>query len=91
MLIVTVHNDGQGPDSCASYEVVVRVNDQVIWEGKVGGHDRKDGWAVLLNQVAWVAMEQSWRCDRCKTENVGKEACRECGKRRRGWLAKRDE
>lgn len=58
MLIVEIHNDGTGKDSSANYDVRVKVNLETIAEFRVEGHNRKDGWKKLLQEVAEKA--QMW-------------------------------
>lgn len=42
-----------------SYDVAVFVNAIPIWRGKVSGHNRSDGWAVLAGHIAHKAGIQS--------------------------------
>jgi hypothetical protein len=55
MLILLIHNDGTGANNNANYDVEVRVNERLIWQGRVEGHNRDDGWPMLLRQLADVA------------------------------------
>lgn len=56
MLILTAQNVTRNPDNTvADYDVKVRVNEKVIWQGKVTGHVRDDGWAQLVRRIAWEA------------------------------------
>lgn len=41
----------------ASYKVVVRMNEEVLFVGVVGGHDRALGWPVLLRNIAEAGIE----------------------------------
>lgn len=51
MLIVLLHNESNlAPVS--DYRGQVRINDRVIWEGRVEGHTREDGWPALLRMLA---------------------------------------
>ena len=52
MLIVEIHNDSTGKDSSANYNVRVKVNLEIISEFRVEGHNRRDGWKKLLQEVA---------------------------------------
>jgi hypothetical protein len=53
MLTITAINiTGLFDNRPCDYEVDVRVNDQVIWDGIVKGHTRKDGWPDLLRRIA---------------------------------------
>ena len=52
MLIVKIVNDGKGTNENASYIYTVFVNDQEIARGEVGGHNRDQGWKVLLSSIA---------------------------------------
>ena len=51
MLIITIHNDGTGNEEFGNYNVVVKINEAVIWQGRVEGHYRKWGWPDLLDRV----------------------------------------
>lgn len=56
MLILTAHNVSGGvgtkPDGTADYDVWVGINQVRIWGGKVTGHLRNAGAAVLLRKIA---------------------------------------
>jgi hypothetical protein len=55
VLTVRLHNDGTGSNASANYDATVRVNDKLIWQGRVEGHDRDSGWPTLLRQLADAA------------------------------------
>jgi len=56
MLILTAQNVSRDSgNTVADYEVKVRVNEKIIWEGKVSNHVREDGWAQLIRRIAWEA------------------------------------
>ena len=56
MLILTAQNVERNSDnSVADYEVKVRVNEKIIWQGKVSNHVREDGWEQLVRRIAWEA------------------------------------
>jgi hypothetical protein len=55
MLTIRLRNDGTGSNDHANYDAVVRVNERVIWQGRVEGHDRDQGWPALLRQLADAA------------------------------------
>jgi hypothetical protein len=44
------------------YEIVVAINREVIWMGKVTGHVREHGWPELLHHIAdeAAARGQCW-------------------------------
>jgi hypothetical protein len=48
MLILTFHNDSTGVTIQGNYNVKVYVNEKVIYEGRVEGHDRRKGWVNLV-------------------------------------------
>ena len=50
-MIVEIHNDGTGKDDSANYDVRVRVNLEIIAEFRVEGHNRREGWKKLLQEV----------------------------------------
>jgi hypothetical protein len=52
MLIVKIKNDATGTNESANYDYVVEVNFKEIAKGRLEGHDRNDGWAVLLMNIA---------------------------------------
>ena len=51
VLTVEALNIG-GDNFNAKYAVEVRINDNVVWEGKVEGHNRHYGWPFLLEAIA---------------------------------------
>lgn len=51
MLTINIVNDGTGTDSAANYKYTVAVNDMVIEQGRVTGHDRADNWRKLVKLV----------------------------------------
>lgn len=55
MLIVELIREAPASVSPASYTAVVRINRDVIWRGRVEGHNRADGWPALLRQLADAA------------------------------------
>lgn len=61
MLTIRVHNDDTGTEESANYNVRVSVNGKPIWQGRVTGHDRKEGWPELLRQIATAAEESKRR------------------------------
>jgi len=52
MLIATFQNLGTNMDNVADYAVTVYINKDVIWKGRVEGHERRLGWRELLRQLA---------------------------------------
>lgn len=58
MLIVTLHNDGTGPDEAANYDYRVYVNSTLIGSGRVEDHDRTQAWPALLKRVAEEALDK---------------------------------
>jgi hypothetical protein len=52
MLVIKLVNDGKGTDKNASYRYQVMVNDAVIANGEVKGHNRKDPWWMLVHLLA---------------------------------------
>jgi hypothetical protein len=51
MLIILIHNDGTGTDDSSDYTYEVRINQEVIEKGDIKGHDRKNGWKVLVHEL----------------------------------------
>ena len=49
MLTLTIHNDGTGNERVGNYDVTVKSNNDVLWKGRVNGHDRSHGWLALLD------------------------------------------
>ena len=58
MLRLVIINDGLGADENASYEYRVYVNYELIDEGRVEGHNRKDGWRALVGMIAEEAVDK---------------------------------
>lgn len=52
--ILNVHQDGRICD----YDWVAYVNQRIIAEGTVKGHNRDDGWIVLVEKLAKQYQEQ---------------------------------
>ena len=52
MLIVTLHNDGTGTRDIGNYNVEVHINQTLLWDGRIEGHDRKEGWQKLVKLLA---------------------------------------
>lgn len=52
MLTIEIINDGTGTNAEGNYNYRVLVNGEVIDEGRVEGHTRAAGWAVLAGKVA---------------------------------------
>jgi hypothetical protein len=52
MLIVKIVNTTQGTNENSTYYYTVNVNMREIASGHIEGHDRNNGWAVLLKQIA---------------------------------------
>jgi len=48
MLIITLHNKHTYEDGRADYDYCVRVNYEIIAEGKIKKHKRSDGWQKLV-------------------------------------------
>lgn len=77
MLILNIKNIGGG-DSNAIYDVTVHINTREIWQGKVGGHNRAEGWENLIAKIAKSALagkgtcthEVRRECPTCKTTKV---------------------
>lgn len=51
-LYVKVHNISPASNVVCNYEVAVRVNERVIYEGVIFGHNRANGWTKLLHMIA---------------------------------------
>lgn len=49
-LYVVFTNDGKGTQESSNYTVRTYINDKKIWQGRVEGHDRSNGWMVLLQK-----------------------------------------
>ena len=52
MLIVTFHNDSTGTVETGNYNVEVHVNQTLLWDGRIEGHKRKEGWQKLVQLLA---------------------------------------
>jgi hypothetical protein len=63
MLTVTFHNDGTGNEDIGNYDVTVAVNDEIIWTGRVEGHNRRYGWVALVDQLVDEAVREKMRED----------------------------
>lgn len=50
-LIITARNLSGLADT-SDYEVGAWINDHPIWKGRVTGHHRAEGWAVLARMIA---------------------------------------
>ena len=48
MLTINIHNDGTGDEKTGNYDYQVRVNQEVIAEGRIEKHNRKAGWMALV-------------------------------------------
>lgn len=57
MLRVLIWNNDTGSDSSANYEVDVLINATPLAKLEIKGHNRKDGWIKLLEQIVEVAKE----------------------------------
>jgi hypothetical protein len=51
MLIIKILNDRSGTDESANYNYGVYVNERRIANGRVEGHNRNDGWDVLVRRI----------------------------------------
>lgn len=56
MLLVMIHNDGSGKEGYANYNCAVRITTApdvlaTLWEGRVEGHRRSEGFESLINKV----------------------------------------
>jgi len=52
MLTIEFHNDSTGTEITGNYNYRVIINDKLIANGRVEGHQRKMGWVFLLIQFA---------------------------------------
>jgi hypothetical protein len=52
MLILLIQNDSTGTNESANYNYEVRINTRTIAKGHIEGHNRDDGWAVLVKKIA---------------------------------------
>jgi hypothetical protein len=58
MLTITLLNIGGYEFSdMADYRAIVRVNDRIIWCGKIKGHDRSLGWIRLVLRLIDIVKE----------------------------------
>jgi len=48
MLIVTFLNDNTGDENIGHYDVIVRVNDRIIYSTRITGYKREKGWRNLF-------------------------------------------
>lgn len=55
-LILIIHNDGTGTNEAANYEVEVWINEKIIETLRVTEHNRRLGWAWLVQRVALAAL-----------------------------------
>lgn len=49
MLIITFHNDGTGDVIEGNYDYSVYINKDLIYTGRLEGHNRLDGWQDLIH------------------------------------------
>lgn len=83
MLILEIHNDGTGTESSANYDYRVRVNEQVIEQGHITGHDRREGWAALVN----LMLQERMKCRTAsagRTPSIGRRARKTSGRANSG-------
>lgn len=59
MLTVRIFNDGTGDETTGNYRYTVAVNHRFIAYGAIRGHNRAEGWAALLCQLANEAKENN--------------------------------
>jgi hypothetical protein len=52
MLTIQIHNLGTGTQTAAEYEYGIWINNKCIKRCTFSGHNRNDGWAILLKQIA---------------------------------------
>ena len=52
MLIITFHNDSSGDLAVGNYNVGVYINRTKLYDGRIEGHDRMEGWEKLVTD--WV-------------------------------------
>lgn len=55
MLTLHIHNDGTGTKAIGNYDVHVRVNRELLRQGRVEGHQRALPWQQLVEQVLCAA------------------------------------
>lgn len=55
IIITAINPTGLDDTKLCDYEIDVRINSVVLWNGTVTGHMRGDGWTKLLRQIADVA------------------------------------
>lgn len=70
MLVVALRNDGTGTNDDACYDVVVTLNEQVLYEGRVEGHDRDTGWRGLLTDLVQQSEQPPWLFEEMFPEEV---------------------
>ena len=58
MALVIVFNNISGLADVSDYEVQVLVNTRRIYEGRLNGHVRADGWKVLVKKFVEDLEEQ---------------------------------
>lgn len=54
MLIIEITNDGTGDVHIGYYDYKVKVNKEVIAQGRVEAHDRSYGWQTLVRRLLQV-------------------------------------
>ena len=59
MLTIKIQNDATGTNENASYHYRVFVNGKEIERGDVNGHNRSDGWPVLLKKIVEDSVEKT--------------------------------
>lgn len=60
------HNDGTGDMRTGNYDYQIKINERVIAQGHIQGHDRKEGWTRLIELVA----EDGVQAEKQLAENV---------------------
>lgn len=55
MLTIHICNDGTGTKAIGNYDVEVRANSELLWQGRVEGHRRELPWQHLVEQVLCAA------------------------------------
>lgn len=58
MLIITFHNISPDGEQICDYDYQVRVNNDVIADGRIEGHERDNGWVELVRRLVLTENER---------------------------------
>ena len=52
MLHIRLYNDGTGDEDTGHYNYQVNINYDTVGKGRIEGHNRQDGWRILVIKLA---------------------------------------